>query len=220
MRHVVFTLVTLAALAGPAFAQAPPASTPPAKTSSVGLRGYAVIDADAMAATESFKAVFGSSQMTAFGGGAEVDIWKHLFLRIAASRAERTGTRVFIDNGTVFDLGIPMTVTLLPVEAGAGWRFAPRSRFTPYVGGAFVSLDYQQVSDQAEAGENVNERYTGSAVFGGVDVVIWKGLFIGGEAQYRHIPVPETSASVMQAFGETNLGGVTARLLIGFTTKH
>ena len=62
--------------------------------------------------------------------------------------------------------------------------------------------------------------FGGRAVFGGVDVTLWKGLFIGGEAQYRHISVPDTSGSVMHEFGERDLGGVTARFLIGFGTKH
>jgi hypothetical protein len=216
MTRALFTFVFLAMLPGAAAAQT---YTPPSSGPSIGLRGYAVVDAQTMAASDSFKAVFGSAQTTAAGGGAEIDIWKHVFLRFAVSRAKETGMRVFVDDGEVFDLGIPLTATFTPIEAGAGWRFASRSRFAPYVGGAFISLGFQQVSDFAGTGENVNERYTGGAAFGGVDVAVWKGIFVGGEAQYRHVPVPNTSGSVMTEFGERNLGGFTARFRVGFSTK-
>jgi outer membrane protein with beta-barrel domain len=216
MRHALVTLAVFAALSAPAAAQT---STPPAKGPSIGFRAYGVVDANQMAASESFKALFGSAQTTGAGGGAEIDVWKHLFLRIAATRTTRSGSRVFVDNGTVYDLHIPFSVTMTPIEAGGGWRFASGGRLAPYIGGAFVSLAYEQVSDFAQASENVNERYTGGAAFGGVDVTIWKGLFVGGEAQYRHISVPDVSASVMHEFAETDLGGFTARIRIGFSTK-
>jgi hypothetical protein len=218
MRHASATMAVLCALAAPAAAQQPPYS-PPSNGPSIGIHAYAVGDADMLAALESFGAAFGTRQMTAVGGGAEVDVWKHLFFRVAATRTERTGTRVFVDGPDVFDLHIPMTVTMTPFEAGGGWRFASRSRVTPYVGGAFVSLAYQQVSDFAEAGENVNERYGGGAVFGGVDIGVWKGLFVGGEAQFRHITVPDAGNTIMHEFGESDLGGLTARIRIGFATK-
>lgn len=219
MTRALLVFAGLALSAASAAAQAPSAYTPPPKGPAIGFRAYGLVDAQTMAASDSFDAVFGDPQMTAAGGGAEIDIWKHVFLRIAASRARRTGSRVFVDNGEAFDLDIPMTVTLTPVEAGGGWRFVTRSRFTPYAGGAFVSLGYQQVSDFAEAAENVNDRYTGGAVFGGVDAAIWKGIFVGGEAQYRRIIAPDAAGTVMHEFGEKDLGGFTARVRIGFSTR-
>src|SRR5215216_586056 len=103
MKTASVTLALVAALAGPASAQP---SSPPSKPPSIGLRGYAALDANMMAATKSFEAAFGTAQMTAFGGGAEIDVWKQLFVRIAGTRARKTGTRVFVDSGEVFDLGI------------------------------------------------------------------------------------------------------------------
>jgi len=158
--------------------------------------------------------------MTAYGGGAEVvDLWKHLFLRIAVSQSKKTGSRVFVSNGDVFHLGIPLSVTMMPVEGGGGWRFASKSRLTPYVGGAFVSLGYKETSEFAAADENVDERFKGGSVFGGVDVNLWKGIVVGGEAQFRSITVPDASRGVMKEFNEKDLGGFTARITIGFTTR-
>ncbi len=215
MRNAVFTLLALVSLAGSAAAQ----SSTPARPASIGFRAYGTFDFNFVTAAKSFDAVFGDHQITAYGGGAEIDVWKNLFLRIAAAHAQRTGTRVFVDGSDVFPLNIPMTVTMTPIEAGGGWRFASNGRVTPYIGGAFISLGYQQTSDFATSADDVNERYTGFSGFGGADVAIWKGVFAGGEVQFRHITVPDVSTSVMHAFGETDLGGVTARVLIGFSTK-
>jgi hypothetical protein len=214
MKRALLTLLVLAAPAGSAAAQT---YSPPGP--SIGIRGFGVIDGNAVAASRSFDAIFGSKQATGAGGGVEVDLWQHLFVRVAATRIQRTGTRVFVDNGEVFPLGIPLALTMTPIEAGGGWRFASKSRFTPYVGAAYVSLGYQETSDFAQAGETVNERYTGAEGFGGLEVGIWRGLFAGGEVQYRHVGVPAVSTSVMSQFNESDLGGFTARVLFGFGTK-
>lgn len=216
MKTVALALLITLAVAAPAAAQR---YSPSPKGPSIGFRAFAVIGADRVAAADSFKAVFGSADLMAAGGGAEIDIWHRLFLRIAVTRAGRTGSRVFVDGGEVFALNIPLTLTMTPVEAGAGWRFTSASRITPYAGGAFISLGYSEVSDFAQAGENVNDRYTGGAIFGGVDIDIWKGVFVGAEGQYRHISVPDVSASVMHEFGETDLGGASARIRLGFSMK-
>src|SRR5207245_2638965 len=64
--------------------------------SHIGLRAYGIVDLDAVAAKQSFKAVLGTSQLKAFGGGVDVtDLWKHLFVRVAATRARKTSGRVW-----------------------------------------------------------------------------------------------------------------------------
>jgi hypothetical protein len=219
MRYATLALLTVLPLAATASAQTSP-PPPKARGSSPGIHGFATIDGNSLAASDSFEAVFGTSTMTAYGGGAEVvDLWKHLFLRIAVSQSKKTGSRVFVSNGDVFHLGIPLSVTMMPVEGGGGWRFASKSRLTPYVGGAFVSLGYKETSQFAGADENVDERFKGGAVFGGVDLNLWKGIVVGGEAQFRGITVPDASRGVMKEFNEKDLGGFTARITIGFTTK-
>jgi opacity protein-like surface antigen len=224
MKQPLLALLLVVSCAGSAFAQttARPRSAPPAKTT-VGFRAYGVFDVTAVAASKSFDALFGSSQLFGGGGGAEIDVWHRLFLRIAVTYVQRSGSRVFVDDaGQVYPLNIPLTVTMMPIEAGAGWRFKPKnpkSRVTPYIGGAFVSLGYQETSPLAQAADAVNERYVGAAGFGGVDVAIAKHFFIGGEAQYRHIGVPDVSTSVMTQLGDKDLGGLTGRVLVGFRTK-
>ena len=223
MQRILIALALLAAIAAPAAAQTQrrPAPPPP-KGSSIGVRAYGLFDFTIPAATKSFDAVFGSSQLYGFGGGVEVDLSPKFFLRIAVSHAQRTGSRVFVDDtGDVFPLNIPMTVTMTPIEAGAGWRFPSKkkSRATPYIGAAFISLGYHETSTLAQSADDVSEHYTGGEGFGGVTVKISKSFFIAGEAQYRYIGVPDVSTSVMKQFGDKDLGGFTARVLVGFGTK-
>ena len=195
----------------------------PTAPSPIGLRAYAIVDLDALAAKESFDAVLGASQLTAFGGGADVvDIWKHLFARVAVTRTQKKGSRVFVSGSQVFPLGIPLTVTMTPIEVGGGWRFASKagSRFTPYAGAAFLSMGYTETSTFADAADNTSERFMGQDVFGGVDVGIVKWLAASAEVQYRHVPNAIGAGGVSQDFGESDLGGVTLRVTIGIRTKR
>jgi hypothetical protein len=230
MRSSVRCVCAMAALvlapAVPARAgQARPARPAPRAPAAapIGLRAYGIVDLDALAATDSFNAVVGTSHLPAFGGGVDVvDIWKHLFVRAAVTRARKSGSRVFVANGQVSSLGIPLTVTMTPVEVGGGWRFVSRkpSRLTPYAGVSFVSMGYTETSKFADSSENTSERFTGQDLFGGVEVRILKWLVASGEAQYRRVPNALGAGGVSKDFGESDLGGVTARVTIGFRTRR
>ena len=67
---------------------------------------------------------------------------------------------------------------------------------------------------------NGSGRYTGRAVFGGFEIAVAKGLTITAEAQYRRVPNALGAGGVSKDFNETDLGGVTARVSIGFSTKR
>ena len=188
-----------------------------------GLHAYAIVDLDALTAKRSFEAVLGTSQLKAFGGGAEVaDVWKHLFVRVAVTRAQEKGSRGFVSGSEFFPNGIALTMTMTPLEAGAGWRFVSKkgSRLTPYGGVSFLSVGYTETSTFADAADNVSESFKGQAVFGGVEIGVAKGLTITAEAQYRRVPNAIGAGGVSKDFNETDLGGVTARITIGFRTKR
>lgn len=212
-------VLVLPAIAGAGPDQDAP-NAPPRKPLSIGLRAYGIVDFNTLAAKQSFEAVLGTSKLKMFGGGAELDIWKNIFVRVAGTRARETGTRVFVSGSEVFKLGIPLTVTMTPIEAGGGWRFVTKSgRLTPYAGVSYLSLGYSEVSEFAEAGENTSERFTGQAVFGGAEFRIWKWFIAAGEAQYRRVPKALGAGGVSKDFNETDLGGFTARIAIGIRTK-
>ena len=189
----------------------------------VGLHAYGIVDLDSLTAKQSFEAVLGTSQLKAFGGGVEVaDIWKHVFVRVAVTRARETGTRGFVSGSEFFPLNIPLTMTMTPLEAGGGWRFVSNkgSRFTPYAGVSFLSVGYTETSTGADAAENSSESFKGQSVFGGVEIGVLKGLTVTAEAQYRRVPNALGGGGVSKDFGDTDLGGVTARITIGFHTKR
>jgi hypothetical protein len=189
---------------------------------SLGLRAYGVVDLDSVAAKQSFDAELGTSQLKAFGGGVDVvDIWKHLFARVAVTRARKKGSRAFVTGGQVFPLGIPITVTMTPVEVGGGWRFAGlHGRVTPYAGAAFVSMGYADTSKFADPAENTSARFKGGEVFGGVEVAIVKWVAASADAQYRRVPNALGTGGVSKDFKETDLGGFTVRVAIGIRTKR
>ena len=220
LRFVCVLVVAMVGVPGPAHAAGQNAQ--PKSPSPIGLRAYAIADADSIAATESFEAVLGTSRLQAFGGGVEItDIWKHLFARVAVTRARKSGSRVFVSGTQVFPLGIPLEVTMTPIEAGGGWRFVTKSnRLTPYAGAAFLSMGYTETSKFAESGEDTSERFKGQDIFGGVDVGLVKWLSIAAEAQYRRVPNALGAGGVSKDFNENDLGGFTARITIGIRTKR
>ncbi len=206
----VTPLVAAAMLAFPAVARA---GGPP-----IGAKAFAAVDFNSFSASQTFNAIFASTQIPGYGGGVDVTgLWSNLFFRVAVTTVKKTGTRVFVDGSQVFKLNEPAKLSLTPVEVGAGWRFAGKSKLTPYVGGGglFVpyKVDYTQASDL-----NESQSFTGGLVFGGVDYAITKVLNVGGEAQYRTVPnalKSDLSSSVAHAFHETDLGGFTGRITFG-----
>src|SRR6476646_8607495 len=174
----LLVMVTLA-LALPRAASAaedPPSAAPAAPKAYVGLRAYAAIDGDTMAASRSFEAVLGTATLVAYGGGLDVtDVWKHLFLRAAVTHASKDGSRAIFTGTDAVSLGIPLTVSMLPVALGCGCRFATSSgRFVPYVGGGALVLSYKETSEFADASDNVSQTFTGYEAFGGAEFGLTK----------------------------------------------
>ena len=107
----------------------PPASStqpvrrPPPRKPPVGIRAYGFYEFQSLAAAESFKTVTGSSTANGFGAGVEVtNVFSKVFLRATFAHAGKDGNRVFVNDGQVFNLGIPFTIGLTPIEIGGGWR--------------------------------------------------------------------------------------------------
>ena len=194
--------------AAPAFAQS-------VSTERIGGRLFGWGDWQQMTAKDSFDAVTGSSSLSGVGGGAEVQrVWRGLFLRAAASQMKADGERVFVHDGTVFPLGIPMDITMTPIELGAGWRFKPvGGRLTPYVGAGGLWMKYEERSEGDAGSERVNETYPGAVVFGGIDVSVWRFVSAGAEVAWRTAKVKDPGGA-LAAFGEDNLGGASVRVMV------
>jgi hypothetical protein len=184
-----------------------------------GYRIYFVADVTQMIAVDTFSAVAGSPRLLSFGGGGEVlRVWQGLFLRGALTRAMRTGERVVVFDDEVVGVGIPIDIALTPIEVAAGWRAETgRTRAVgAYAGGGLLRLRYQETSEFAAPGQNVDRSFNGYFFLSGLDFTVGKAFVIGVEAQYRTVPDAIGTAGASEAFRETDLGGITARVMIGF----
>src|SRR6188474_2588868 len=118
-RHVL--ALALLVLAAPAIADA---QSPTGRTLRFAVFGTAGLFT--ATAEDTFDAILDTRSGTDLGVGAQV-AWQSgalrgLFVEFDASRFEETGERVFVHEGEVFPLGIPLTVSLTPIEVTAGYR--------------------------------------------------------------------------------------------------
>ena len=210
--------------AGTAFAQSKGGTSAQSKggrasTPSIGGSVYVTYGDTRFASTETFEAITGASSTSGAGvGGTVTGLWRGVFVDVAYPQQTLTGERVFIDQGTVYSLGIPTRITMRPIDLAAGWRFHVARRVTPFVGGGVVFMTYREESDFSVSGEDVDEQKTGGLVLGGADVRVVSRINVGIEMRYRSIRDILGSAGVSQEFGEDQLGGVSfaARVSVQF----
>jgi hypothetical protein len=180
------------------------------------IKGYGLIGGMSFAASESFEAVLDTSSGLIFGGGAEIGLpWGGLYAGVGGWRFSKDGERVFVAGSEVFRLGIPLTIEVTPIEVTGGWRFKGlSSRFVPYVGGGWSSYAYKETSDFAEAGEDVDERFSGFHILGGAEFKLTPWLGVGGELAWSRVPDALGTGGASRVFDETDLGGTSYRLKI------
>lgn len=191
-------------------------ATPAAAQSTLSFRGVGTIAVEQQAAKDSFDAVVGSTSVTSFGAGLQVtNVWRRLFVEIGAERASLDGERVFVDGSTVERLGIPVEITLAPLDVMAGWRFGGgRSRFTPYAAAGLTSIGYAESSDFAADEENLDERATGFVMAAGVEARLRRLVHLRGEVRFRQAGGVLGDQGVSKEYGDKNLGGVGAALKV------
>jgi len=180
------------------------------------VRGFADVGAKTFTANESFDAVLGKSGGMVFGGGGEIVLPQRIFVGVRMSRFRETGERVFLFEDEVFRLGIPVTLTITPVELTGGYRFDFGQRLVPFAGGGVGWHRYQESSEFATDEENVDERHTGYHLLGGVELRVARWLGIGGEAQWTTVrdALGADPNGAAAHFGESDLGGTTFRVKI------
>jgi opacity protein-like surface antigen len=180
------------------------------------IRGFADVGSTTFAATESFETILGSASGVVFGGGVEVMLPKDLFVNVRASRFRQSGERVFVFEGESFGLGIPTTVTVMPIEVTGGYRFDRGWPVIPYGGGGIGQHRYTETSDFATDAENVEESFTGYHLLGGAEFRLSRLIGAAGEVQWATVPdaLGQDPNGVSNAFDETDLGGVTFRVKV------
>jgi len=176
--------------------------------SASGLRGYVTFGSTSLTAADTFDAVAGSSRAPTIGGGVAATLWKGVFVDVAASRIKVDGERVFVNDGTVFPLGIPLEISLTPLDVAGGWRTG--ARVQTYAGAGITRIAYKETSDFSVAADDVDSSASGLLVLGGVDVALSQWLHVGGEIRYRRVEGVLGEGGVSEIFGERELGGFTA----------
>ena len=133
-------------------------------------------------------------------------------------RFKEVGQRAIRLENQTFRLDIPLTVTMTPIEVSAGYRFpfGQRRLLVPYVGGGVSSHAYKETSSFAVGEENVDERFTGYQVLGGVEYRLLRSLGVAGEVQYTSVPDALGAGGLSAEFDENNLGGVIVRVRVLF----
>ena len=210
MRGVVTALGILACVAANANAQ----------SGQMEVHGFADVGMMIFTASDSFDAVLGSANGVVFGGGAGVVLPQQIFVDVRASRFQKDGRRVVVADGDVFDLGIPDTVTISPVEITGGYQFGrSRDPLRPYAGGGISWYRYRESDAFSTETEAVSETFTGFHLLGGAEYRVLKYLALAGEVAWARVAdaLGQQSGSVGAAFDEHDLGGTTFRvkLVIG-----
>jgi len=214
------TAAGAASLKAPAQGQAKPGA--PGKRGAqpkpkAGIRAFADAGFVWMTASESFKAVTGENTRVQYGGGVQaVNLWKGLYAEAMAGYSSLTGSRVFVYEGTVYDLGIPVTITLMPIDAGGGWRFPLGKSLHGYVGGGVTFMNYEETSDFADADDDVSEVFTGYYAAGGLEMRLAAWLHLRAEGRFTRIPDALGAGGASAAFDETDLGGAALAVKLVF----
>lgn len=201
----VWALTVLVATASPSQAQS---------LSDIGVRGFGMFGNMTFTAKDSFEAVLDRSGGPIFGGGGQVLLPWNIYVEVGAWRFKQEGERVFIGPaGEVFRLGIPVEVTVTPLEVTGGYRFRMISpRFTPYAGVGFSSYRYKETSEFAEPSEDVNERFSGFHLQAGAEYQVMQWLAVGGEVGWSSVADALGEGGVSAHFNEDDLGGTSVRL--------
>jgi len=192
------------------------ATTASAQTRDLMVRGFGDVGSTTFTAEQSFAAVLGSATGVVFGGGVEVVLPIRVFANVRASRFHETGQRVFLFEGEQFDLGIPTTITVTPVQVTGGYRFGASERFVPYAGAGVGWYGFKEASQFSTDAEDVDDRFTGFHILGGAEIGLWRWLALAGELQWATVPdaFGDDPNSVSHEFNESNLGGTTFRFKI------
>jgi hypothetical protein len=206
-------LLVALALAAPAGAQAR-TIPPPDDTPAVTLHPFFVLSGEQMAAKTSFNAIFGQSFEPFFGGGVDVLLRHGIWVDFTVSHFGKTGQRAFLNNGQAFQLGIPLTVSVTPIEFSGGYRFRAFRGIVPYAGAGAGSYGYDESSPDSVGTEKVSVRHTGYLLVGGAEARVQKWLSVAGDVQFTRVMGILGTSGISKDAGENDLGGIAVRVKV------
>jgi hypothetical protein len=177
------------------------------------VRPFAMGVEQTFAATTTFDGVFGRSREPFFGAGVQVLVQGRYYAEIGVSRFKGTGERAFRVADETFRLGLPLTVTVRPIEVTGGYRFHQLgSHVVPYAGGGLGWYAYTETSPSSDPEENLDLRHRGAVLTGGAEIRVHTWVHIGVDAQYTHVPGILGAGGISKVAAEDDLGGIAARI--------
>ena len=173
---------------------------------------------DLTSAASSAKAVFGgSSGSAAFGFWARYSFGGSLFVSAGTRVFQKEGQRVFVagGQGQVFGLGHPLRVRLIPIYAVVGYRLSTKAGIVPYLalGGGLTS--FREESTVGGVTDAASRSQASGHLAAGVEYR--RGSVLAGlEGMWSTVPDSIGVGGVSQVYGETDLGGFSVALRLGF----
>ncbi len=167
------------------------------------------------AAAKTFDSVLGAPGGAWFGAGVQVRMRSGLYAEGTVDHFQKTGTRVFVQDGEVFDLGVKNIVRLIPLAATVGYRRPTGSRTTIYVGGGAGVLSYRETAPVATDDETVKTSFPIYHATAGVEIATGEPAALAIEAQYQTTR-DALEDGVAAVFGERDLGSLQFRLKLLF----
>ena len=208
----LIAFVLAASVAAPALAQARRPPPRPNDAPEVSLRPFFVFAEERFSARKTFETVFGKPFQPFWGGGLGVAFKNGFYVDVTASRFKKIGQRAFFFEGQGFGLGIPLTVTVTPLEVTAGGRFRMTPRVLPYVGAGVGSYRYEESA--AFDDQPFGKRHVGYLVVGGVEFRVSRWVAVSGDVQYTHVSGLIGSGGISKEAGESDLGGTAGRFRV------
>jgi hypothetical protein len=194
----------------------PAASVPAPREALYSIDAHMQFGRLSQTASDSFTAILGSSSGQVFGAGAELAFRSGLFVRADVSYFRDDGERVEMVDGEIVPLGIPLTLSLTPIEFSGGYRFSAvnfgrrgQVTFVPFVGAGAGIVRFREETDDEHPDEQASERFTSYHALMGVDVPLGRRVAIGVELTRRWVRDGLGVGGISEAFGETDLGGTT-----------
>jgi hypothetical protein len=179
---------------------------------SISLRPFFLVAGQSFSARKTFETVFGKSVQPFWGGGLNVAFRNGLYVDVTASRFKKTGQRAFFFEGQSYGLGIPLTVTITPLEVTAGQRVQITPRVFLYTGFGVGSYRYQETS-QFDDGP-FEKRHIGYLIAAGAEFRLSRWVGVSGDAQYTYVSGIIGTGGVSKETGETKLGGIAGRFRV------
>lgn len=189
------------------------ATTSMAFAQRLALRGTLTYGSLDFTADDTFESALGKSSAPIFTAGGQLLFPNGVFVEVTTGKLEEDGERVIVNaSGGLVNTGQALTVNIRPIELTGGWRYGGWSHVAPYAGAGYTAYRFQELSEFAGPGENIDERFNGYHIMGGLEYLPKPWLAIGGEVAWTSVPDAIGVRGRSALFDESNAGGTTLRV--------